>query len=821
MAATIPATTPKPEFTDILQGLSFESKADIQKKETGQKLAERIYGAQTNGTSLNFFNSRSIQWIENEKWALGKQSNKEFLQFFNVAEGEKAYLAMDMSPVMLGPQFMGTLVDSMAKNEEYPQVTAIDDGSMSEKARKKKEALYRMSSPEIAEMEEAAGLAFEAPDAYVPENETAAEIYFELEDRLPKEIKMERKLEKVLVHNSYQRVLKPQLLFDLIVKNAAFTKVEIDGSGNCCIRKCIAQNMIYNYFQGDTGKLELGYIGETYSLKVKDMRKLFPKLTEKELHEIAKTSTQYNVGTTFNWPWIPEFQIYNYDRPWDDFSVPIFDFEIDVTTSEYFVSRIDNYGNENIDPKKSVPKPTSEKSKVIREQKSRWYRGVYAPYAKQMLYWGLPDVVLLPFLNVKKSVSSYSVVIPFNNGQYIPSLFQRGLEPLKEYTMVNIKRKQLITKLRPSGIRIDIESARNIDLGNGQSMAWEEVMRIFDQTGNEIWSSRGVDPLSREAPALSAPVQNDDLQRIIQMTQTLESIVVELRNLWGVPMYRDGSDVGDRTSGKLAQQQATSSFNVTDFIENAENELMEQTLYKCLLYEWQKGIKNNEDDSDEQINTEYRMHVKMRPTQYQQELLAQRIEKWTTTIDGNGNPLLSPKDAFYIENIKDFKLANLYLANVIDTNKKRALEQAKAQSDYNAKAQQDSLAQQAENNKELEQMKHDMEMQIKKADETAKNRSVLLTGIFDMLKTGAPIPPQMMPLVNEVMTNIALPLAVENEETRRAIQEKMQAEQQQAEMQAQQEAQIMQMSQQTGVPPEEIAAQLEQQQMQQQQMSAA
>src|SRR6478752_7315838 len=105
-------------------------------------------------------------------------------------------------------------------------------------------------------------------------------------------------------------------------------------------------------------------------------------------------------------------------------------------------------------------------------------RGIYAPYGDMMLYWGAPDLIIPQYTNTSKPLSSYTINIPNNDGEYVPSLFERGMEVLREYQITKLKRKQLIAKIKPSGIRIDVESARNLDIGNGDSISWEEVVLI-------------------------------------------------------------------------------------------------------------------------------------------------------------------------------------------------------------------------------------------------------------------------------------------------------------------------------------------------------
>jgi hypothetical protein len=786
-----------PPFSDVLKQLAFDSPDEITKKETGKKIAEKIYSDQTGQTNnLNFFAARAIRWTEIEKWSLGKQDMQQFLPYMNVADGNKAYVQIDMTPIMIGAQFVNTLVESIAENEEYACVSAIDDDSMAEKEQRQLDALFRMHEVEtINDIQQQAGIQVEPANVYVPDNELSAKIYFELEDRLPKEIRFEKKLEGVLIENQYERVMKRRMLRDNIVFNLECTKIEKDEDYNYCIRKCIPRNVFYSFFMGDTGKTELGYIGECYNLKVRDLRKKYgvspsnPKgLTEEEIYNLAKMSSQ-QTQVNFAHLWGQQYATFNNNTPWDEYSVYAIDFEIKVTVTDYYVSKIDSYGKENITPKKGIPKPTSEKATIKKKEKDKIYRGVYAPYAKEIIYWGLPDLVL------HESLFTYSVNIPNNTGEYVPSLFERALEPLREYALTKLKRKQLIAKLSPATYRIDVESARNITNGTGDVLPWEEIVRIKDQTGVELWSSKGLNPLEREAPPFSAPTADPTINNIIELSGLLASIGGEIRSLLGVPAYRDGSDLPDRTPAKLAEGQNTSSFNVTNFIPNAHNQVMEETLYKICLLCWQDVVTDKKETTNDLINTKFKVSVKMKQTAYERQLLEQNIQVAMQTIDqSTGKPLISFKDAYTIRNIKNYKLAEMYLANKIEENEKKAIADSERLQAQNAQVQQQSAELAAKQAQKLQEDKIAAEKDVEEFKATKTKEVELLKGFMQVAakdETGMLIK-QFLPAIQQLVPNISLPLQQENKQMTENIQAQEIADQEAA-IQEQQNIQQPQM----------------------------
>ena len=806
-----------PPFNDIFKKIIFDDPQEIEKIETGRRISEKIYQDQTGQTNnLNFFAARALRWSEIEKWSLGKQNMEQFLPYMNVADANKSYAQIDMTPIMIMPQFINTIIESIAKNEEYPCVSAIDPDSLDEKDERKIDAIYRMKETEaINEFQQTGGMILEDPNAYVPDDELSAEVYFELEDRLPKEIRFEKKLENTLIDNQYERVLKRKMLHDNVVFNLECTKIEKEGEGQYIIRKCIPRNVFYNFFMGDTGRTELEYIGECYNLKAKDIRKKYgvspsnPNgLSEKDIYELVKTSARQTPLVNFAHLWGQQYATFNNATPWDDYSVYVIDYEIRVTVADYYVSKIDSYGKENITPKKSIPQPTSEKAKVLKKNKDKIFKGVYAPYAKKMIYWGNPDLVMA------EPLFTYSINIPSNTGEYIPSLAERALEPCREYALAKLKRKLLIGMLSPSQYRIDVESARNVTTGTGETIPWEEILRIKTLTGVELWSSKGLNPMERESPPFSQATHDPTINNIIELTNLLTSIEQEIRSLMGASIYLDGSQLPDRTSNTLAETQIGGANNVINYIPNAHNQVMEETLYKICLLNWQDVVKKEPESSKDLINTKFKVYVKMKQTAYERELLERDIATWSKTIDGNGMPLLSPNDVFAIRQIKNGKLAEKYLANKVDENRRKAEQEKKNREEATFKAQSQSNDQAAQKAIQLQKdkLKYD-ERLAELQGRNQKENTVLEKGlelykiILTPQKTAegqTPTAPQQLPselsqLLTMTFQSVALSLQQEMTKTEEEMNEeeldRQQAQQAAAEQMAMQEQEMMQQPQ--------------------------
>lgn len=807
------ADAPIPDFlnSNPVLGRFFLSREEKADKEKGKAIIKAIYNQQTNNdSSLNFFKARNARWIMLLLWSKGSQNIKEFLDYINVSDANKAWVNIDMTQSRIAPQFVQTLVESMAKSRTYPCVKAIDDGSLTEKEDRMYEAIFRMKEVEtINDVQTQAGIQIEPSNVYIPDDEMSAKVYFELEDRLPKEIRFEKMLFKVQDDIHFERILNRKTIFDLTVLNCAVTKIEKVGYKKYTVRRCVPTNMVYNFFMNDNGECEITQIGEFYSLKVKDFRSRFGKsaerpegLSEKQIFDLAKLSTNKSIGTysnvgMFNYIWNDVWANsgYSYSRPYDDSSILVFDCEVNFDEEQYYVSKKDAFGKDDIQAKSNVPyrqvkkdgtiieQPRPEGTEIIKQNKNTWMRGVYAPYGDVMLYWGKPDIIITPYTDVAKPLSAFSINIPNNDGEYVPSLFERIMEPLREYQLVKLKRKQIIALVEPDGFRIDIESARNVDLGTGDSIAWEEIVRIKNQTGVELWSSKGIDPLAPQSPPITQGTQSTNISKIVELTNVLSAIVSEIRQLIGVPQYRDGSDVGERTSGVLQEQQNISSFNVTNFVDNSNKQLWEETFYKLNLLHWNDIVKEEPESKDDIINTRFSVSVKMKSTDFEIQQLEKDIDRYSQMPDAMGNPSLTLKDAMMLREIDDAKLARWYLTKTYEQNRRMAMEEKDRLTAATADAQNKSLQQNAENEQKIQAEKLSAEKDMVEFKATKEKEVALLNGLMQAIGKGVIDPSVIMPAIQQLVPNIRIPLSQENKQITASIMQEEQQEMQEQPMQ--------------------------------------
>lgn len=752
-------------MSDPLLQISFEDPAKKSDYKFGNEIAKRIYKEQSNEDAPYCYAGRRTQWRENRLWAKGMEDMNQFKDFMSIS-GDEAYVNIDWAATKLGAKFVRVLVNSMMNNDEYPCVKAIDDGSINEKKQEKEDALYRMHDVEnVTNMQQEAGMSLEPPDAYVPDSEQSADVYFEEEFKIKDEAEMEEFLAKVLNDNNKEQV-KRKLIKDGLVVNCLATKIDKMENGYIGLRPCIPEALIYNFFHNENGKLQISYIGEVYSLKIKDLRiKWGSRLTEQEIFNLGKSASQLNVITKWIWGWQNEYL--TGERPYDDYNIEVFDFEIMTADADYYTSKTNAYGKEDIQAKKGIPQPTSDKVTALKKSKNTVYRGVWAIKADKMLYWGPPDIQIRPYQDIEQALFSYTINVPNNDGEYVPSLFEGAIEPLREYALCKLKRKQLIANLRASGVMIDIASSRNIDLGNGVIEPME-VIKIYNQTGNVIWSSEGVNPNEKAAPPIVEMPNAGSIAQLNELCNIIDRCESEIRGILGVPLSRDGSDMPPRMGVGVVDTQLASSNNVTDDVYKAYLQVMEETLHKITMLKWDEDVIVNGDQ--DKMSRKYSVYVKMLPTQYEKQILEQNLQ--VAMKEG----YISFKDVMKVRNIKNFKVAEMYMAESIEKSKQQQQQASQQMQEQNGEIQKATQAQAAEIT--AKEKEFDAMVEEKKQDAIGKQKKeeVLLTNILSIYSQGLPMPEVLQPLALAVLQNVAMPLVQENKQM---TQQEIQAQQEQ------------------------------------------
>ena len=126
---------------------------------------------------------------------------------------------------------------------------------------------------------------------------------------------------------------------------------------------------------------------------------------------------------------------------------------------------------------------------------------------------------------------------------------------------------------------------------------------------------------------------------------------------------------------------------------------------------------------------------------------------------------------------ENIELGELYFRQAQKRYLQSKMQQAQTNSQQNAQIQQASMQAKAQGDAALEDRRTQ-----------AKQREIIIQGMFDLAKANIPLPQELQPLVQELLVNIEVPLNMDNQQMQMQIQAQAQAQaeaQQQAQMQQQ------------------------------------
>jgi len=687
---------------------TIKSKRD---EKEGLKISKYLERAFNSG----YFSKRNKKFDKNRKFARGRQPMAEFLDLLNV-DGKEAFVNLDMKAPAIAPKFIQVMIGGFMKREEKVRVSAIDPISTEKKKYEREEAEFRMNfGDEIKGIEEQAGLKLIPDNAYTPEDYEELDLFFGGQYQLPEEIMFEKGITAVLDTSGWD-VIKRKLLEDMIEVGLACTKVTSYRDGKITVRRVIPENLIYSYSDYDDFR-DMSFIGEVISMKIADLREMYPNIEEEKFFKISQKSKNY----TSSVKWEEKFR-YNIDRPYDDWTVDVLDFEIRTVDSMIYQARINKFGNLIVEKKDKEPQKVGDNKEIIRKTMKVNYRGVYVMNSDIMLEWGVAKNMIKP--SIAKELSdvffSYSLYMHENLDLENMAIPERMETSIRQMTLAHLKIQQLVAKLRPSGLIIDIDSLSDISLGQGKNVTPMEIQQIYDQTGNIYYRRKTEDGDNMNGVPISEAPNSGSIGQIQELITVYNHYLTRLRDEIGVNEYREGASVNPKLGLGVQRSQVEASNNATDFIYDGYLNLYKQTSFKSALLLYDSvlygGRQYRDYISDKEVkDKQFDVIVEVMPDEAEKQFLNSMIQ---TAISANA---IEFEDAFKVKNIKNYKLAEMYLSKAKKKKMKEDMQKAQQNSEMNAQSQQQSIMAKAQADAQTQQVEAQSKIAITDAESKMKS----------------------------------------------------------------------------------------------------
>ena len=782
---------------------AFQLTTDVPSKsnfEYGKNVAQNIYG--TIYGNQSYFWIRNNRFRKNRQIANGKIDMSVFLDRLEM-NGKNNYVNINWKSIIIGNTIVGRLVSSWMARKEKVTVTAVDEASAMLKKMNADEAEFVFQNKEVlAQLQEESGIPIVSPDQFVAEDKDDLDRWVSEFNHLPEEIKYSLGCNNILEANGWNDVLKERILHDSAEVGLVGTYTWMDESGEVHVDWLRPENIIYSYSDFPDFR-DTTYRGHISSMKISELRARYGKqnggpLDEQQIFEIAQFCKEYQLTDKIKW-----MQDWNiaYLRPYDEWNIDLMNFEIRTLDSDgYTVTKTKKNGSTII--RKGKPEKLDENQEYLEEKKWNIYEGVYCPVTKTMLKWGIKKNMIRPQdpKEIGNAEFSYSFYMYQNYDQRNVAVPEKIEEPIEQMILARLKIQQIVAKMVPAGASIDVDAMQELDLGLGDTVKPLDVQKIWEQTGKLYYRGRDAEgnripvPITELANSGFAP----QLNALIQLYNFHYQILTQ--ELGDDPSLAQQAAQPRVTSENIAASRQLAN-NATEYMYDAYVYVMEETCKKiaCLLNKSVTyGAKKYADilKKEEVKDRNFVAKVQMLPT----DLEVAKLEAMMNNAIASNPQLILYIDPFKITRIakENVQLAELYFREGQKRYIRTEQEKAQRNSEQNAQIQQASM-----------QAKAQGDAMILDKQTQAKQREIIIQGMFDLAKANIPMPVELKPLVAEMLQNIEMPLVMDNNQMEMAMQQQ-QMEEQQAAMQAQ-EQQMQEGAMQEGEEMPQEEQQIEQQ----------
>jgi hypothetical protein len=762
------------------------SKSDFEYgKRVAQNIYSTIYGNQT------YFWLRNNRFRKNRQIANGKIDMSVFLDRLEM-NSKANYVNINWKSIIIGNTIVARLVGAWMSRKEKITVTAVDETSAKKKKEIIDEAEFIYQNKEVlAQLQQESGIPIIPEDQFIAEDKDDLDIWTTEFNHLPEEILYSLGCNNVFAANGWDDVLKQRILHDSAEVGLVCTYTWMDELGEVHVQWIRPENAIYSYSDFPDFR-DTTYRGHIVSMKISELRARYSKanggtLTEEEIFRIAQSSKEYQLTDKLKW-----MQDWNvaWLRPYDEWNIDLMNFEIRTLDSDgYTVTKTKKNGSTII--RKGKTEKLDDNQEYVEEKKWNIYKGVYCPVLQMMIEWGVKKNMIRPqdpkeLGNAEFSYSFY-MYDPYDmRNVAVPEKIE---EPIEQMILARLKIQQMVAKMVPAGASIDVDALQELDLGLGDSVKPLDVQKIWEQTGKLYYRGRDAEgnripvPITELANTGFAP----QLQALIQLYQFHYQV---LKDELGEDPNLMNQAAQPRVAASNIEASRQLANNATEYMYDAYVYVMEETAKKvaCLLNnsvthgaKKYRDILKEEDVKDRNFVAK----VKMLPT----DMEIAKLEAMMNNAIATNPQFIMYIDPFKVMRIakENASLAELYFRQAQKKFIKTEQEKAQANSEQNAQSQQASIQ---------AKMQADTILDGKRA--LAKEKEIILQGVFDLAKANIPVPAELQQVVASMLQNVAVPIAVQNEEQQNALMQQQQAEEQQMQQQMQQQGapQEMEMQQQ-------------------------
>ena len=685
-------------------------------------------------TSYNRFHTLRL-------YARGEQPTQKYKDELAI-NGDMSYLNLDWKPVPVVSKFVDIVANGMNNKLYTIKAFAQDPVSLKKRTNYATAILEDMlARPYLNELQQTLGVnEFQTDPNELPESEDELDLHMQLSYKESVEIAEEEVINNTLEKNRFDNV-KKRFNYDLVTLGIGCAKTQWNKANGVTVDYVDPANLIYSYTE-DPHFEDIYYVGEVKSLTIPEIAKQFPHLTEDQLEKIQQTRG-YNNQQLYGW------------QTYDQNTVQVMFFEYKTYNTQVFKIKQTDQGLEKTLQKPDTfdPPKADTFSKVSRKIEVL-FEGVKILGNNELIKWELSKNMTRPTADTTKVEMSYTICAPRLYKGRIDSIVSRITGFADMIQITHLKLQQVISRLVPDGVFLDMDGLAEVDLGNGTNYNPAEALNMYFQTGSIVGRS-----LTQEGDMNPGKVPIQELAtssgqgKVASLIQTYQYYLQLIRDVTGLNEARDGSMPEQDTLVGLQKMAVNASNTATRHVmqaslwltvrtcENISLKIADSLQYPLTLNSLKSSVSTYNVGTLAEIQNlplhDFGIYLELEPEEEDKALLEQNIQM---ALQQGGIDL---EDAIDIREISNLKLAN----DVLKQKRKKRQEQIQQAQQQQAQAEAQAQAQAAEaqamtevqkqqaiagSTVELEQAKAQMEIQRMQTEFQLKNQELQFKHQFDL-----------------------------------------------------------------------------------------
>jgi len=623
-------------------------------------------------------------------YARGEQSIQKYKDELAI-NGDLSYLNLDWKPVPILSKFVDIVVNGISSKSYDIKAYAQDPESIKKRTSYASKIYEDMLSDEyLANLKNVLGLdLYQSPDpGIIPETTEELELHMQLSYKQSVEIAEEEAISSVLAQNKYD-LIRRRLNMDLTVCGIAAAKTSFNTAEGITVDYVDPAYMVYSYTE-DPNFQDIYYVGELKSITIPELKKEFPHISEEELKRIQEMPGNRS-----------------YITGWGDYdanTVQVLYFDYKTYHNQVFkIKQTDQGLVKAIEKPDTFNPPESDMFERVGRSIEVLYSGAKVLGTDTMLKWELAENMSRPYADTTKVKMNYAICAPRIYKGRIESLVSKCTGFADMIQLTHLKLQQVISRMVPDGVYLDMDGLAEVDLGNGTNYNPAEALNMYFQTGSIVGRS-----LTQEGDMNPGKVPIQELSastgqgKINSLISTYQYYLQMIRDVTGLNEARDGS-LPDRNTLVGLQKLAANASNVATrhivqsslylTLKLAENislkvaDALEFPLTKASL---QNSISTyNIKTLSEVVNLnlhDFGIFLELEPDEEEKQQLEANIQ--VALQAGN----IDVEDAIDLRGIKNLKLAN----QMLKVKRKQKAKQDQANQQANIAAQSEAQAAAAE-----------------------------------------------------------------------------------------------------------------------------